>query len=229
MKPQSKTLILFQGDSITDAGRNRSDPYDLGNGYVKNIAQQLGKYPDRGVLVLNRGISGDRIRNLRDRWQQDCLDLKPDVVTILIGINDAWESFFLDDSLALEKFEADYTHIINLTRRNLDAKIVLMEPFLLPVSNELAVLRDNVDSRIKIVKKLSKNFQTELIELDKIFIKSSKKQKPEFYSLDGVHPTPAGHALIAQSWLNSQKTYLKTPNEKAVYIVQRSASRLIQA
>lgn len=204
MKIRSGATILFQGDSLTDGDRNRDDPRDLGVGYVAMVAKRFSaEYPEVDAVFLNRGVSGDRIRDLRRRWQMDCLSLRPDVVSILVGVNDVLGVFFWDEPTSLEGFEADYAGILELTRKNLDAQLVLLEPFLLPVSKELAVLRDDVDSRIRVVKKLSEEFETGLVHLDSIFSEAAKLEKPEFWSADGVHPTPAGHALIAQSWLKS--------------------------
>jgi len=204
MDIRSGAIVLFQGDSITDAGRNYWDPNDLGAGYAAMVAERFSaKHPGLGAVFLNRGVSADRIRDLKDRWHEDCLSLKPDVVSILVGVNDALGTFFGDDPAALESFEADYARILDLTRRNLDAKVVLLEPFLLPVSKELVAFRDDVDSIIRVVGKLSREYATELVPLDSIFSEAAKREVPEFWSLDGVHPTRAGHDLIARSWLKS--------------------------
>jgi acyl-CoA thioesterase I len=204
MRVRSGAKILFQGDSITDADRDYFDPSDLGRGYVRMVAEEfIAKYPEVKPVFLNRGVSGDRVRDLKRRWQIDCLSLKPDVVSILIGINDTLGTFFWDEPTSLESFEADYASILEFTRRSLDARIVLLEPFLLPVSNELLALRSDVDSRIKVVKKLALEFETDLVELDQTFLEASEKESPKFWSVDGVHPTIEGHALIAQNWLIS--------------------------
>src|SRR5512139_2291541 len=106
MRIRSGTTILFTGDSITDAGRNRSRPLDLGTGYVFMVAERFfAKHSEARVGFLNRGVSGDRIRDLRARWQKDCLSLKPDIVSILIGVNDTLGKFFWDDPTSMESFE----------------------------------------------------------------------------------------------------------------------------
>ena len=203
MKIRSAAKILFQGDSITDAGRI-SDPRGLGEGYVAMVVDQFSvRRPDLQVTFLNRGVSAERVRDLRDRWQEDCLSLEPDVVSILIGINDALGTLFWGESTSLESFQADYASILELTRRKLDAQIILLEPFLLPVSKDLMAYRKAVDSRIEIVRKLSEKFETMLVRLDSVFSEAVKREKPKFWSIDGVHPTAAGHGLIAQSWLES--------------------------
>jgi len=207
MRIRSGTTILFQGDSITDADRNRRKAHDLGTGYVMMVAERfLAKHPEVNVRFLNRGISGDRVRDLRKRWEKDCLSLRPDVVSILIGVNDTLETFFWGEPSSVESFEEDFVSILNLTRKNLDAQIVLLEPFLLSLSKEQIVLRQDIDARIKVVRKLAKEFKTDLVQLDLIFSEAAKVKTPEFWSMDGVHPTPAGHGLIAESWLGNMES-----------------------
>ena len=202
MRIRSGATILFQGDSITDADRNHWKTHDLGGGYVKTVAERLSvEHPKLSLRFLNRGISGNRIRDLRERWQMDCLNLKPDIVSILIGVNDTLGTFFWGEPVSIEDFEKDYEYILSLTRKNLDAQIILLGPFLLPLSKEQTILRHDIDARIKVVAKMAEAFKTKLVQLDSIFSAASKEKGPEFWSTDGVHPTPAGHALIAESWL----------------------------
>ena len=206
MKIRSGQTMLFQGDSITDANRNFWDPLDLGTGYVKILAQRFSaEHPELKVNLLNRGISGDRIRDLKERWQKDCLELKPDIVSIMIGVNDTLGTFFWGESTSNEDFEEDYTCILNTTRKNLDAQIILMEPFILPFSEETARLRQDINTKTKIINKLADEFRTEQIQLNSVFSAAIKKKAPEFWSTDGVHPTPKGHALIAESWLDKAR------------------------
>jgi lysophospholipase L1-like esterase len=209
MRIDSGSTVLFQGDSITGAGRNRSKPLDLGTGYAMMVAGRfLAKHPEANVRFLNRGISGNRIGDLKERWQRDCLSLKPDVVSILIGVNDTLGTFFWGEPKSIENFEEDFVSILNLTRKNLDAQIVLLEPFLLPLSEEQKVLRRDLDARIRVIGKLARESATTLVRLDSVFAEAVKVRGPEFWSLDGVHPTPAGHYLIADSWLsNTEKNF----------------------
>lgn len=204
MRIPSGATILFQGDSITDAHRNRWRMYDLGTGYVMMVAEHiLARQPDDSVKFLNRGISGNRIRDLKKRWQKDCLNLKPDIVSILIGINDTLGTFLWGEPTSIEDFEEDYVVILDLTRKNLNTQIILLEPFLLPLSKEQIVMRPDVDARIGVVRKMAEEFDTELIRLDFVFSEAAKQKSPEFLVTDGIHPTPTGHALIAKSWLNN--------------------------
>jgi lysophospholipase L1-like esterase len=160
-------------------------------------------HPEKGVKFLNRGIAGNRIRDLRNRWKRDCLNLRPDVVSILIGINDAGKRHSWSRPTLTEDFEADYRYILEQTERTLGAKTVLLEPFLLNVSRNQLDLRKELDPKIEVVKNLSEEFNAILVPLDTIFSKATERREPSFWSQDGIHRTPAGHAMTAKSWLEA--------------------------
>ncbi|AFK87468.1 MULTISPECIES: SGNH/GDSL hydrolase family protein [Thermoanaerobacterium] len=201
-------VVLFQGDSVTDAGRDRENPDDLGFGYPNIIASMFyALHPELNVKFLNRGISGNRVRDLKERWQNDCIDLKPTVVSILIGINDTWRNYDNSDYTSPEKFEEDYRYILEKTRKNLDAKIIIMEPFVLPVPEDRKEWRVDLDPKIHVVRNLSREFEAYFIPLDGIMAKYSTAKDPAFWASDGVHPTNAGHAIIAKEWLNLIKAF----------------------
>ncbi len=190
---EENSVILFQGDSITDCGRNREDPDNLGDGYVNLISGILAdRYSQPKLKLINRGISGDKIRDLQLRWDTDCIDLKPDILSILIGVNDTLVT-------SAGQFEEEYRMLLTRTARALNSKIILCEPFLLLENNN--AYRDDLNPKIEIVHKLSDEFGTLLLPLDKIFRESCSLHPPEYWAPDGVHPTPAGHALIAKSWI----------------------------
>ncbi len=194
--------MLFQGDSITDCDRNRSDPLDLGRGYAMMAASWfMALYPQLNVKFLNRGVSGDRTKDLLQRWEKDCLALKPDVVSILVGINNTWRRYDSNDPTPVEQFEEEYRRLLELTRRNLNARIMLCEPFLLSVSAQSAAMREDLDPKIEVIRKLSEEFQVGLVPLDRIFRDACGRQQPAYWAPDGVHPSLAGHALIAGAWL----------------------------
>ncbi len=190
---EENSVILFQGDSITDCSRNREDPNNLGDGYVNLITGILSeRYSHYNMKIINRGISGDGIRDLQLRWNTDCIDLRPDILSILIGVNDTL-------STPAGQFEEEYRMLMKRTTRALNSKIILCEPFLLLENND--AYRDDLNPKIEIVHKLSEEFCTLLLPLDKIFSESCSLYPPEYWAPDGVHPTPAGHALIAKSWV----------------------------
>lgn len=198
------TVVLFQGDSVTDCCRSRENTDDLGPGYPMMIASAFSsKYPEERVKFINRGISGNRTRDLVNRWQMDCLDVKPDLVSILIGINDTWRRFDSNDPTSAESFEANYRDILSRTRENTDALIVLMEPFVLQYPEDRLAWREDLDPKIQVVRKLALEFETALIPLDGIFAQACCRREPQFWAADGVHPTQFGHALIARTWLDT--------------------------
>jgi lysophospholipase L1-like esterase len=193
----------LQGDSITDSGRNYKKAQDLGIGYVMMISSWFSaKHPEKNVKFLNKGVSGNRIRNLRNRWQKDCIDLRPDVVSILIGVNDALSNCcFWNKTTTIEDFESDYRQILEKTRDVLSAKIMLLEPFTIGFERDQLKLRNNLKPFIETTRKLSKEFNAGLVPLDQVFQEAVRKREPSYWSQDGIHPTLVGHALIAQSWL----------------------------
>jgi acyl-CoA thioesterase I len=197
---QRGTRVLFIGDSITDAGRDRSDPDDLGGGYPSLVAAICGSTPDLGATFVNRGISGNRVRDLRARWQADCLDLAADVVSIMIGINDTWRRYDSNDATSVDDFARDYDDILAETRDRVSA-LVLVEPFLLPVTDEQQVWREDLDPKIAVVRDLADKYAATLVPLDSVMVRFARERNPAALAGDGVHPTPAGHALIARTWL----------------------------
>ncbi|MFF2016058.1 MULTISPECIES: SGNH/GDSL hydrolase family protein [Paenibacillus] len=197
-------VILFQGDSITDAGRNYEDALSLGYGYPLLIASRLGHlYPEKNLTFLNRGISGHRAVDLQGRWDKDCLDLKPTWVSIYIGINDTWRRYDSGDATSAEKFEASYRDLIERTKKTLDAKLVLVEPFVLPVPEDRKGWREDLDPKIHVVRELAREYGALLVPLDGLFAAASATAEPAYWAPDGVHPSSAGHGLIADAWLKT--------------------------
>lgn len=196
--------VLFQGDSITDSDRNYRNYDSLGTGYVMMASTWFSaKYPKRKVTFLNRGVSGNRVRDLRNRWQKGCLDLKPNVVSIMIGVNDTMGRYFWNNPTSMEDFENDYRIILQQTHDFLSARIVLLEPFMLSVAkNQFEAGRD-LENRVEITRKLSKEFGTYLVPLCRVFEDAERIREQSFWSTDGIHPNLVGHALIAQNWLKT--------------------------
>ncbi|KZE74750.1 SGNH/GDSL hydrolase family protein [Paenibacillus elgii] len=203
-KIEDGAVVLFQGDSITDCGRNREAGSDLGRGYAL-IASALfaSKYPEKQVQFINRGISGNRVKDLQQRWQEDCLDLKPTWVSIYIGINDTWRRYDRNDPTSVEAFAEGYRDLIVRTKETLDAKLILVEPFVLPVPEDRKRWREDLDPKINAVRELAREFETLYVPLDGLFAAASTKAPSAYWAPDGVHPSPAGHALIANAWLET--------------------------
>jgi lysophospholipase L1-like esterase len=199
------TTVLFQGDSITDCGRDRTDPNGLGDGYPLRIAELYGLlFPNHGVRFLNRGVSGDRTGDLIKRYKADFRSLKPDLVSILIGINDTWRRYDAKDPTSAEQFEANYQNLLKKLKKDLpDARIVILEPFLLDPPDKRA-WREDLDPKIHITRALAEKYADIFIPLDGIFAQyAAAGIKRTAISGDGVHPAPQGHALIAAEWLKA--------------------------
>jgi lysophospholipase L1-like esterase len=204
MQIQDGAVVLFQGDSITDAGRSRENDALLGSGYASMLAAQIGaRFPEHQIRFLNRGISGNRAADLELRWQKDCIDLKPDWVSIMIGINDTWRAFDRNDPTSTADYAASYRRILEQVRDQLDARLILIEPFVLPHPEDRKRWRDDLNPRIDAVRILAQEFGAVLVPMDGIFAAACCRREPAFWAADGVHPSPAGHALIARSWLSA--------------------------
>lgn len=191
--------LLFQGDSVTDCNRDRGQPSSLGTGYVAMIAQALS---GSGANPINCGVSGDRVQQLDARWESDCIDLRPDVVTILIGINDVWRQFDSGLRLDFEVFEMTYQRLIDRTSA-VSKSIILMEPFLIPAMTDKAPMRPLVDATVNIVRTLAQRNSLTLVPLDGMFTAASASKPPHHWAEDGIHPSAAGHRLIADAWLHA--------------------------
>lgn len=209
--------LVFQGDSITDMkwGRNESDRnHYLGHSYVFMLAGKLGvDMPEARLDFYNRGMSGHKVSDLRKRWQKDAIDMKPDLLTILIGTNDVGMGVRNPDrAVTPAAFEADYRAILDASRKaNPTLRLVLMDPFVLPtgpLKNEQAykARRDATDALRVVVVKLAKDYNAVHIPLQDIFDAAAEAATPEHWMWDGIHPLPQGHELIARHWLQAVGT-----------------------
>lgn len=198
-------VVLFQGDSITDCGRF-TDEEQLGQGYVRMIVKTLqALYPEQEITCYNRGISGNRVVDLQSRWQKDCLDLQPTWVSVLIGINDVWRRYDSNEPTAVEAFKASYHHILQQVKDKLAANLIIIEPFVLPVPEDRKTWRVDLDPKIQAVRELAREFGAIYIPTDGLFAEASMQEPPAHWAEDGVHPTAAGHRLIAKAWLKAMQ------------------------
>jgi len=194
--------VLFIGDSITDAGRDRTDGASLGAGYAFIAAARFAAaHPGHGVTFLNRGIGGDRVSELSVRWDADCLALRPAVVSIMIGINDTWRRYDAGDPTSTEDYEQGYRELLTQVRDQLGADLLLIEPFLVPVTEAQWTWREDLDPRIVVVRRLAAEFGATLLATDGLFAQATAGSDPFVWVRDGVHLTAAGAALLAEAWL----------------------------
>ncbi len=208
-------VILFQGDSITDAGRSRdkgkadvaNNQPGLGNGYAWLAAGQLlVDRPADELRIFNRGISGHKVFQLAERWQTDCLDLNPDVLSILIGVNDIWHS--LDPKLnykgTVEIYEHDYHSLVERTKQALPkVKLVVCEPFVLRCGAVTDKWFPEFDKYRAAAKRVADKHRATFVPFQAMFDAAIKFAPPEHWAGDGVHPSAAGAALMAHFWLKA--------------------------
>lgn len=199
--------VLFFGDSITDCGRNHGaapgDPSGWGNGYVYQLAARLSAdLANYDLTFSNKGISGNRVTDLENRLESDVLALQPNLVSILIGINDTWRRYDKGTVSSTEQFAASYRRILDKVASQ-NSEIVILEPFLLPVPDDRRAWREDLDPKINVIRDLAREFETTYVPLDGIFAAASTRRESGFWLPDGVHPSPAGHALIAEAWLQA--------------------------
>lgn len=191
-----KIKLLFQGDSITDAGRDRNDIHNLGNGYPKYAAKFLSeKFPDIDFEFIDLGIGGDQTKNLVARLDKDFIDIQPDIVSILIGINDVWHYAANREWLSDELFEERYRTVLTALKEKTNAKIMMMEPFLIPVEDKL-FFREDLYKKIEITRSLAREFADVYLPTDGLLCSAFIGDEPTTFAADGVHPTEKGAEYI---------------------------------
>jgi lysophospholipase L1-like esterase len=202
-------VILFQGDSITDAGRNReakeaNSIKALGNGYAFLAAADLmNTFAAKSLKIYNKGISGNKVYQLADRWQTDCLDLKPAVLSILIGVNDYWHKHNGNYDGTAEIYERDFRALLERTTAALpDVKLVICEPFAVLGCRAVdGTWFPEFDQYRASARKLAGEFNAIFIPYHDIFAKASKIAPPTYWTGDGVHPSIAGAKLMDEAWM----------------------------
>ncbi|HEY6807593.1 MAG TPA: SGNH/GDSL hydrolase family protein [Gemmatimonadales bacterium] len=208
--PSDGPVVLFQGDSITDCGRDRKNPHPnaadaLGNGYPLLIASTLlAAQPGRGFRFYNRGVSGNTVPDLDARWQADTLDLAPDVLSILIGVNDYWHVLMGTYHGTVDDYAHELESLLTRTRQSRPGiRLVLLEPFTL----RTGVVKDSwfpeFDQRRAVAGRVAERAGAALVPLQAMFDGLTRNSPPAYWSGDGVHPTAAGHGAIAKAWMDA--------------------------
>ncbi|HEY2804851.1 MAG TPA: SGNH/GDSL hydrolase family protein [Gemmatimonadales bacterium] len=206
-QPRAKETVLFQGDSITDCGRSRdvaapNRAAALGTGYPLLIASEvLAEQPRRDIAFFNRGISGNRVPDLTARWQADTLDLRPDVLSVLIGVNDLWHKLMGQSSGTVAEYESGYAALLSQASSALPGvRLVVLEPFVLRTGAVTGAWFPEFDERRAAARRVADAARATFVPLQGMFERLSRSAPPEYWAADGVHPTPAGHAEIARLW-----------------------------
>ena len=201
------SVVLFQGDSITDAGRDKkgNGPNNwtaLGRGYPCLLAGALlADHAGAKLSVYNRGISGNKVPDLAARWQEDALDLKPAVLSILVGVNDIWHKLAGRYDGSVEDYETGYRELLKRTLKGLPGvRIVVCEPFVLRCGAVSDEWFPEFDQRRAAAKRVADELKLTFVGFQSMFDEASKLAPPAYWAGDGVHPTLAGHALMAKTW-----------------------------
>jgi len=195
--------ILFQGDSITDAGRNRDDIHNLGNGYPFYAAKFIKEeHPEIDFEFINLGISGNQTIDLVNRLESDFINIQPDLVSIHIGVNDTWHRAESRCWLDNDVFEANYRKVLTEIKEKTNAKIMIIEQFLLPVSDK-EFFRVDLNRKIDITRKLAREFADCYVPLDGIMAKACVDKNMYHWSEDGVHPNANGSEFIGRIYADA--------------------------
>jgi lysophospholipase L1-like esterase len=206
-------IILFQGDSITDSGRNKEDnSYNnakvLGSGYPMLAgAAVLEKYASLNLKIFNKGISGNKVNQLAARWDKDCLEIKPDILSILIGVNDIWHTLNGTYKGTIDIYRNDFIALLERTKKALpDVKLIIGEPYAVP---GIKAVDDKWYPEFygyqKAAREIAEQFGALFIPYQKIYDEARKHMPGVYWTADGVHPTLAGAQLMAQAWLEIVK------------------------
>ena len=196
--------ILFQGDSVTDAGRDRSDPHDMGNGYPRFASAMIqDSFPDTEFEFVNLGISGNRTEHLVERMEADFMEIQPDIVSILIGVNDVWHHYSHGIETSDEQFEKNYRVVLDALKTRTSARILMIQPFLLEtVDPAKQAYTEELARKQAIVKHLADEYADAYLPLDEILHRETEEE-PAYYAADGVHPTPDGACYIGEAYLGA--------------------------
>jgi lysophospholipase L1-like esterase len=196
--------ILFQGDSVTDAGRDRSDPHDMGNGYPRYASAMIqDSFPDTELEFVNLGIGGNRTEHLVERLETDFIEIQPDIISIMIGVNDVWHHYSHGIETSDEQFEQNYRAVLDAIKTRTSARILMIQPFLLEtVDPAKQAYTEELARKQAIVKKLADEYADAYLPLDEILHRETEEE-PAYYAADGVHPTPDGACFIGEAYLGA--------------------------
>ena len=204
--------ILFQGDSITDCGRDRNDFYGMGNGYANLVKASLGTDCPNEYEFINRGVGGNRIVDMYARIKIDFINLKPDFASIYIGVNDVWHEINKQNGVDTKKFEKIYSMFIDEIKATCpDTKLMIISPFVIEGSatcnteekpNKFEMFRNGVAEKAAAAIRIAEKYGIPYVETQSVFDEACTVVEPSYWTRDGVHPTPCGHEIIKRLWIS---------------------------
>lgn len=205
--------ILFQGDSITDCGRNRNDFFGMGVGYPNLIKASLGYDNPSEYEFINRGISGNRIVDLYARIKADFINLKPDYASIYIGVNDTWHEIAHQNGVETDKFERIYNMLIDEVMSACpEIKLIIIAPYVLEGTatcnteenpERFEMFKKDVAEKASVAKRIAEKYGLPFIDLQAAFNEACTKAPAVYWTADGVHPTSCGHEIIKRLWIET--------------------------
>ncbi|AZM51359.1 GDSL family lipase [Streptomyces sp. WAC 01529] len=199
--------LLFIGDSLTDAGRDRADRASLGDGYVSRIARALRAEAGAGPAptVLNKGVNGHRVHDLESRWAADVIAERPTVVTVGIGINDTWRRYDQGLVSPVAEFEASLDRVLAHTGRESAARLVVITPFLLPATPDQERWYEDLNPRTEAALRAARAHGAQVVRADLLMARAAVEIGARALAPDGVHPSALGHDLLAEAWLTAAR------------------------
>ncbi len=183
--------ILFQGDSLTECNRDKTNPDDLGNGYVAVASRLIAEaFPEKDFTFINRGVSGDRTWNLLERWQEDTIDIQPDIMTLMIGVNDTWRRYDMNDPTSVEDYENNLRKLLDDVKAHTNAKLLMIEPFMVHEDEDL--WREDFYLKINAFRRVAKAYADAYLPMDGLIAMMCVEHEPKHWSADGIHLIEAG-------------------------------------
>ena len=200
IKLKSNSVVLFQGDSVTDCHRNRDEIASMGDSYVKTMNEYLKKY---NIQVINKGISGNKVDNLLERFDNDFKGVNPDYIFILIGVNDTWHDF--PNQKDTVTFKKEYELLISKIKEEINVPIIILEPFIIGFNEEIICMKNDLDEKIQVIKELANKYDLEYISFTNEFNQLLTKDNYLEYTKEGIHLLDKGYEIISNKLISNIK------------------------
>lgn len=183
---------------MTDCHRERDDIKSMGNSYVKEMYEYLSRF---NIQVINKGIAGNKVNNLIERFEQDFKEVKPDYIFILIGVNDTWHDY--PNQKSTEKFEEEYELLIAKIKEEMNIPIILLEPFIIGYNKEIICMSKDLEDKILSIKKLSNKYNLEYISFKEEFDSVLTKENYLEYTIEGIHLLDKGYKIMSDKLISN--------------------------
>ncbi len=195
---KKNSIVLFQGDSVTDCHRDRNDAKSMGESYVKAMNEYLSRFE---IQVINKGISGNKVNNLLERFDNDFKQVNPDCIFILIGVNDTWHDY--PNQKTTKQFEEEYELLINKIQKEINVPIILLEPFIIGYNEEIICMQNDLEDKILSIKKLANKYNLEYISFKEEFNSVLTKENYLEYTIEGIHLLDKGYKIMSDKLIKN--------------------------